>query len=106
MIQQILDLYGKTISEIKTIENYFMIKIDDTWITIYNPSDITCQGNISKLDLLKNQILNHIYEIENEKFVFEFSNGINISVNITPEAYTSPEAIVFNFPNHLTVVVN
>lgn len=81
----------------------FQLTFDRFRLNIYNPMSIE-PGHLV-LEDLKNLVVSHVFEDDHSAVIW-FGENVQLSIDLSPDAYTGPEAMCLFGPDHYWYVWN
>ncbi len=99
-------LIGLKILEIEVVfEEQLQVLFEDRiCLSVFNKCRLTIsETTLASGQILANTFLSNVYE-NNQNITLTFSNGIELSIDMSEEAYQGPEAMTLYRPNQPIVV--
>jgi hypothetical protein len=85
-------ILGKTLESAQKTESYHL-SFGDVFLTIYNPVEIEFDNTHADLYSLKGLVVKEVREAESDVTIIMNCN-VSFRIDLRPQAYTGPEAMV------------
>lgn len=107
-------LIGRTLSSIEFVQDYLQLRFEGITLTVTNPlyvddadgrASFGSRGFCDRVCALIGMPVTNVRLVEAVALTVTFVKGVQITISLRPEDYTSPEAVLFSAaPDHWWVV--